>query len=435
MKKFLAIFTLIFCLQVFGATEANNSDNGFIWYQKAKHAFSNRQFSTAIDNFQKALTQGYDEAKLHYAWGAALYRIQKYDKAKMHFQKVIEAPTFTQLAYFNLGLIALKQNHNDQAISWFLKAKDGGYSLKVNILAKEMLRRINNDVTHSQRQKATIIYFLANVGYEDQGYSNSLDQVGDNDQFLELNLYTSTRMFGTDRQGSTANFNAYVLQNRYSQNTEVSVITLQGGYYIKTSQWEVSSNLGITASYLAAGPFTKTLSTDIQLQRMLNTATTFSALLGYDFVKADSAESEYATGNVKKGRIQLEHTSNQGTLYATYKYERHNRNDRLQKNNFYSYSPTRQYITIKYKRLLSKSWRSNAELRYRKSKYASANRIDGAKKLRIEIQHQSTFTVAYLVNRHATVLIGAQYTDNQSTWKRYSYQRNEFTLGIEWLFY
>ncbi|MCI0506257.1 MAG: hypothetical protein L0Z73_09135 [Gammaproteobacteria bacterium] len=404
------------------------------WYQKGKQAFSRKQYSEAIDAFKKAFDHGYDEARLHHAWGAALYQTRQYNEAQQHFLKALKDPAFTQLANLNLGLVALQQNQNDQAISWFLKARDNGDSHKVRILAEEMLHRMNYSAEESLLPEATIVYISMKAGYEDQAYSIALDEVGASDQFLQFNLYASMRILGDEYKGVNANFNVFSLQNRESQDTEVSTMMMQLGYYKKQPLWRVNSNLGVTPSYLAGEPYTTAVSADLQLQYNLVRSMTLGGLLSYESVKAESAEVDYAAGQIVKSRVQLKQNTNRSTYYLTCQYEKHDLHDRTLGSNFYSYSPTRRSIQLQHRYQLRQAWSAITKLRYRRSEYADVNQIDGEIKPRVEDQIEAGFTLSYLLSRHATLLMGILHTDNRSTWEQYTYQRNEYTVGMEWLF-
>ena len=434
LQKVVISHALIVCLCIASIGYTDDTDLALQLYQKGKQALSQKQYSAAIADFKKALAQGYDEARLHHAWGAALYQTRQYDEAQKHFYQALKDPAFTQLAYLNLGLVALKQNQNEQAIAWFLKAKDNGDSRKIRILAEEMLHRMNYRVDESLLPEATIAYFSMKAGYEDQSYSVALDQVGESDQFMQFNLYASTRIFGDEYHGINANFNGFSLQNRKSQNTEVSIMAAQLGYYKKWSRWRVNGNLGITPSYVAGEPYTRAISADFQMRYNLSKSTTLGGLMGYESAKAESVEVDYAAGQMFKSRVQLKHNSDKNTYYITYQYEQHDRHDRTLGSNFYSYSPTRHSVQGQHGYRLAKAWSTKTKLRYRHSEYADANQIDGKIQQRVEDQIQVDFSVGYLINRHTTLLLGMQHTDNQSTLAQYTYQRNEYTLGVEWLF-
>jgi tetratricopeptide (TPR) repeat protein len=436
MKKVIFLLLLVFCPGAITATYAAGADPGLKWYQKGKQALSKKQYSKAIGYFNKASGRGYDNARLHHAWGAALYKTKQYDKARTHFRKALEDPKFSQLACLNLGLVALKQNRNDEAVSWFTRAKEKGDSRKVSLLAGEMLNRMRLDenVNESILPEATVIYLSTRVGYEDKAYSATLDQIGDSDQFLELNLYASTRLAGNSAEGFNINFNGYSLQNRESQDTEVSVATLQLGYYKNQTQWQAKSGLGVTPSYVAGDPYTRAINADVELRYRISAKTSISGLLDYESARAAKPDVDYAAGQGIKGRLRLKHSSETGLFYLTGQYEQYDRHDRIVGGDFYSYSPTRQSIRLKYRYLSNPAWRLETSLRYRRSQYADPNRIGGEVKRRIENQFQAVVTLGYVVSPHATLQLGIEHTDNQSTWDRYTYQRNAYTVGMEWLF-
>ncbi|MGD8572861.1 MAG: hypothetical protein PVH98_10410 [Gammaproteobacteria bacterium] len=434
MFKIAVSLTLIILFAVVANASAAGDETALQWYQRGKQALADNKFVDAIQFFKKAHDKGYDSARLHHAWGAALYQSKNYPEAQKHFEIAGKDPAFTQLAYLNLGLVAIKQDRNDQAIAWFLKARDDGDSRKVRLLAEKMLQRMNYSVEESLLPEQTVIYFSTQAGYEDQSYSTTLDQVGGSDRFMEFNFYAATRLWGDKSRGIDANFNGYSLQNQESTDTEVSVMALRLGYFKQEGSWQISSYLGLTPSYVGGDSYTTTTSADVQLRRDLSAATRVAGLIGYDAVRAASSDVDYAAGHDWQLQLQLKHTAEKGTYYLRYKYEQQDREDRLLGANFYSYSPTRQSLRFKHRYYLSKTWRVNTTLRYRHSEYADSNRINGEVKQRSENQVQASATLGYMISRHATLLTGYEYTDNRSSWDRYTYNRNEYTVGIEWLF-
>ncbi len=433
VRKIIFFYITIFYLSI-ATAYGDNADPAIQWYQKGKKALATKQYSLATENFQKAFNNGYDEARLHHAWGAALYQNGKYEEAELHFEKALGDHEFAQLACLNLGLVALKQNKTDRAISWFLKARDSGDSEKVRVLAEEMLLRMNYRVEELTQQSTTTVYFLMKTGYEDQSYSIALDEVGGSDQFLQLNLYAATRLAGSDYQGFNANLNAFTLQNQKSKNSEVSFAAMQFEYYRKQREWRVNSKLGVTPSYVAGEPYTTSLMADFQLRYRLVKSTILGGLLKYESVKADSAEVDYAAGNVVKTRVQLKHSGHKNLFYIYYQYEMHDLHDRNVGSDFYSYSPTRHLIQWLHRYQLGHAWSIKTRLRYRHSKYSDPNQIGGEVKYRVEDQTQVDLTFGYLVNTRTTLFFGIQHTNNQSSWDQYTYKRNEYVLGIEWLY-
>jgi hypothetical protein len=272
------------------------------------------------------------------------------------------------------------------------------------------------------------------VGYEDKAYSATLDQIGDSDQFLELNLYALTRLSGNSTDGFNVNVNGYSLQNRESQDTEVSVATVQLGYYKNQTQWKLKSDLGVTPSYVAGDPYTRAINADVELRYRISAAMTIGGWLDYESAKAATPEVDYAAGQGIKGRLRLKHSSGTGIFYLTGQYEQYDLHDRVVGSDFYSYSPTRQILHLKYRYLSNPAWRLETSLRYRHSEYADPNRIGGEVKRRIENQFKVAVTLGYIVTPHATLQLGIEHTDNRSNWDRYTYQRNAYTVGMEWLF-
>lgn len=431
LRVFCVLYFLLFAASVAGAQEL---EAGKPWYEKGRLALAEKDFATAITAFKKAFDLHYDNAKLHHAWGAALYQTKQYQEAGVHFRQALKDPAFAQLASLNLGLVALKQNNNEEAVAWFLEARKNGSSTKVAALAGEMLRRISYDREEAALAQASVVYFSIKSGYEDRAYSSALDEVGGSDQFLQLNFYGSKNLSGNANRGVAASINAFSLQNRYSKNTEVSVVSAKLGNYSKQDQWRMDSNIGVAAAYLAGEPYTTSINVDVDLRYNMNKTTTLGGSLAYESALAATDALDYATGDQVKGRIQLKHYSGPGTYFLTCLYEQNDRHDLADGADFYSYSPTRRSIQLQHHYRINDNWMSKLKLRFRHSEYADPHRIGGIVTLRVEDQTLSEIALGYFVSKHTTLLLALQHTDNNSSLDRYDYQRNEMTLGVEWLF-
>ena len=106
-------------------------------YTAAVEYFKKGDYYSAIARFKSAEKKGMASANLYYNLGSAYYKIEQYAASKEYFTRVTAYPDKRALAEFNLGMIAIKQNDKNTALSHFEYAAANSSNKKIVDLSKQ----------------------------------------------------------------------------------------------------------------------------------------------------------------------------------------------------------------------------------------------------------------------------------------------------------
>jgi tetratricopeptide (TPR) repeat protein len=104
--------------------------------------FRDDLYWAALMRYEQARDAGMNSAILSYNTGVAHYKAGQHVRAREYLLKASRSYNFEVLAHYNLGLNALALNNTDEALEWFLKARDQGRSRKIRSLAIRAVDRI-----------------------------------------------------------------------------------------------------------------------------------------------------------------------------------------------------------------------------------------------------------------------------------------------------
>lgn len=118
-----------------------------------------------------------------------------------------------------------------------------------------------------------------------------------------------------------------------------------------------------------------------------------------------------------------------------YELENNNRDDYLSGNNFISYSATRHELALAATQPAGADWRFTLGGDYRLSRYNDADVIAGVSAARREERRwRWSLEAEYHLSRHLDLVAEYHYTNNDSNIVLRSYQRNQYTLGVQGYF-
>jgi hypothetical protein len=169
----MAAVLALACLLAGGAAVAMSAEELF---REGNRLFRDDLYWAALLRYEQAAEAGMDSALLHYNTGVAHYKAGQHIRARESLQKATRSSSLRQLAHYNLGLNAFAAGDNDEALQWFLFARDQGASEEVSALARTAIARIRRgqaeeDPVYQQAvkaQKERDIFdfgYFASVGY------------------------------------------------------------------------------------------------------------------------------------------------------------------------------------------------------------------------------------------------------------------------------
>ena len=403
------------------------------YFEQARQAFKKGDFALAVQEFKKAQQAGMDNAALHYNLGVSYYRLGDYRKAEAAFLRTARFRRMAPVAYYNLGLVKLRQKQNEAAASWFQKTIDTTTDKKLRTLAERMLR--NTQTKHAGWDG----YIYAGIGYDDNVTldNDTLTNVSTRaDNFLELYGSVHRVLSGSRKQGLLLKANAYASYYYWLNN--YNIMEMKGGLY-KTLPLDAWSNeTGVYATYTTLGGHRYLASANLSVtsKRRLSPAYRLRFRLRLHAIEAMQSRYDYLSGSRLDFRTEGRwYRNNGGSLRAYYQLDINNRNDYRAGTVFSSYSPTRHRLRLDYSFSPLSGWLVRAGGEYRLSRYNDAN-VDSSGRIirREDNRKRALLELTHRLNRQADILLEYSYTDNNSTINRYSYRRNMWMGSLQYLF-
>lgn len=115
--------------------------------EKAKKLYNKKEYSSALDTYQKLQTDNPDRADINYNMGNTLYRLERYDEAESAFKKALQSKNKDVLkkSNYNIGNTLYRQNKLEDAIKSYeetLKIDSTDVDAKYNIeFIKKLLQQ------------------------------------------------------------------------------------------------------------------------------------------------------------------------------------------------------------------------------------------------------------------------------------------------------
>ena len=127
------------CLAPAGPTLAMGAQQLF---DDGNRLFRDDLYWAALLRYRQAEETGMDTYLLHYNTGVAHYKASQHIRARESLKKATGSSSLAPLAHFNLGLNAYAFGDPDEAIRWFVLARDQQQNPKVSNYARKAILRI-----------------------------------------------------------------------------------------------------------------------------------------------------------------------------------------------------------------------------------------------------------------------------------------------------
>jgi len=397
---------------VFSITVLATGEDSF---KQGLTAYRSGDYRTAADLFEKARSQGLANVSVYFNLGSSYYRLAEYDRAILMFKQVIRTGKMADVAQFNLGLIARKQNKNILAKKYFSQTILISKNQKLVYLARKNLQEINDRVGV---WRSTV---LAEAGYNDNVSNTATGISGGGDAYATLAAYTHALIQGSREKGWSAHGEFY--NRTYSTIAGYGLGSLSGGVLRNTRL--LGKNVYAGAYYkmqtIDSAPFQNIAGFESGLRNRTTSGASYDYRYRFESINTDAAYN-YLNGTRQQFRVQrLSALGNHSTLIFAYRLEL---NDR-QNSSTASFTNVRHGIRASYYRTTGNdvTWRIAA--RYRVSDYtavAAQDRFDNLIQFSIErrkkIRDNLEWTLQYSLHR------------NDSTDSTYAYTSNIYQVGL-----
>lgn len=428
---------LIFC--AFAISAPSLAQGGRVLFQKGVEAFQDGEFDEAAQTLEKARSSGYDTASLHYNLGVVYFRLERYRQSRSAFRRLLDSGD-ERLARYNLGLVAVASGENSRALQQFAVVYRANPGDKLGRLSRRQLAEIGYDFEQQDEEKRDWYLLSAlSAGYE-ENIARLPDQGGTqlDSGFGEAVLAGGGFLLGDPSGGLRADASVY--SRRYPGEEGVNTAAGQAeiGWSLGAGDGILRSGLGVIW-YRLAGE---------SRERRTRLALRYRTPGCLGLMRLERCQVRLTADEIYPARGLRPY---EGTRYAarlryraywsawrlglTYEAIVNNREDFLASDRFISLSPRRHSLEggLRY-RLLSNLY-SEASLGWRYSRYQNPHifLIKGTIVQGTRKDHRLTYGLSldWSVSKRWSVLLDWQYQDNISTLRRYEYDQQEISTGVE----
>ena len=401
-------------------------------------AFRSEDYVTALHFFEQARSGGLEDKRLYYNLGVTYYKLSRFADAENAFLKVENDPEMAPLASYNLGLVALKQENDNQAEQWFRKALSKSKSDKLAQLSAEQLKKLGYDVPLQRREAYPGFAMIrGSVGYDDnvilQADILASSAAYKGDRFLELFAFGNKQVaqFGD----KVVQIEASLFDVHYSELNSYNLDDLYLGAALENNldQWTLDTGFYQDVIFIGGNGLNRTATLQVMGSRKISDGN--SLRLRYKLSRIDDIDTAYSYLNGWSHQAEVDTTMNVGRqkIRFIYRFEYNDRND-LQAPLFTSYSPTRHTLGVRTIFPFADRLKAVIELRYRYSQYNNASeQSDGSFITRTDKRYRVSAKAIYSLNEHAELTGEYTYTDNHSNLSFEQYTRNQFQLNLSYI--
>jgi opacity protein-like surface antigen len=388
-------------------------------WQAGQDAFAAGDVASALVFFTSARDQGMAGPAVHYNIAVCQYELGDYAAARDTFAMIAERfPKMRGLAEYNVGLAERRLGNLAAAQSHFIAAWYASEDPKVRALAAGQL----NDVER-ETPVATFGMVSFSGGYDDNvALRDSLGlPAGTSGESPFADLYAMLNIPMAAVEGLS--FDGAVYAISYPDADEFNQAEVRAGllYERDAGDWQLRAGLHIVTGTLDGSRFNEELNADFRATWYAAENSSLELRLRYDEIRGTEALFEGIDGSRTRFDVRYRWNRLPHYLVVRASFEDNDRRD-------VSISPNRQRLQANYYYQLDDRWEIEAGAAYRVSDY------DNAVVLRDENLAAAAIGANYEINDDWALGLHYRYSDNDSSDPTFSYERNQFTVGVRYLF-
>jgi tetratricopeptide (TPR) repeat protein len=417
--KLLALCILvIFLLPINAFADAAPTSSPSMTFKTGVTLFQKQDYTNALASFYQAKELGFDKPALMYNIGVCHYKLGHYGEAEEAFIITASNPKMAPIAFYNLALVAMARGNNDKALSLLSKVINSTSDIKLHSLARNAMDHIKE----TQKNKL-FAYGSVGVGYDDNviltAASDSISGSGKEDGFTEFTAFTGGPFLGgTYQNGMQFQAGGYFLKYFDLSSYDTSAINLGTSYRKKISAWRVEGGGNYTFTLLDGEKLEQVPTVDLIAMYTFQTKQSlrFHYQLGYfDMLHPDY---DYLAGWRHWANAAFVLPVNKTKLRFGYTLEVNDRDDSES-------SPTRHQVEANIEYYPTTKLVLYGSAAYRKSSYDMSTTLD-----RSDDQYTCIGRLRFILANRWELNGEYRYTDNQSNYIAYDYQRNLFQLTL-----
>lgn len=277
----------------------------------------------------------------------------------------------------------------------------------------------------------------ATAGNDDNvtlGTDSNILSSNEKDKFLDVLATAGRYLTGNKKDG--IRFSSTLYNREYDTEDNFNFFLIGGGlaYHKKMGDWY--GRFGAKYNYLEFGgdPYETVLSLTAEARRKLTKKSEIRLRYRYSDINPESRRFNNLEGDRHQLRIEgrLKHAGNRYRL--SYEFQTNDREDRSTATTFSSSSPVRHTLRANAKFPINSKWATAFDMRYRESRYKDDNVASGVSLRRNDDRFRAKAELNYKLNKKTDVFVDYTYTDNDSNFSNFDYQRNVVSLGVNYLY-
>jgi len=277
----------------------------------------------------------------------------------------------------------------------------------------------------------------ANIGHDDNvTLADDSNVVASDlkDNFIDI-LGVAGRYLTGDKDNGVR-FTGVLYNREYDTDDNFNFLLVSGGleYHKKLGDWH--GRFGAKYDYLEFGgdPYESIWTLSAEGRHKFTKNTELRLRYRYSDITSESSQFDNLEGDRHRARAEyrIKHGGNRYRL--SYIFETNDRKDRSTTTSFRSSSPVRHTIRANAKIPLNGKWGTEFDVQYRDSRYKDDNVSSGVSTRRNDNRFKAKAELNYQINKKTGVLIDYTYTDNESNISSFDYDRNEVSVGVNYLF-
>jgi len=387
-------------------------------YNEGVEFFKKGDYHSAIAKFESAEKKGMESSALYYNLGSAYFKIENFTVSKKYFTRVTEYPDKRALAEFNLGMIAVRENNKEEALSHFKYAATNSNDKQIVDSAKQKIAGLQGV---AQRWGAL---FVANIGYDDN-ISVTPDNLalGVDDTFYNLYASADFVIHGKRKSGWLVGASYFNIDFSDSDNFDQDFYTIGLRNEHRLSSWDTITHLRYGNSTFGGDDLQSFYKLDVLGAKSLSGYEKIFLQYRYDDFTSKNPDYDYLEGWRQRAQIRYYRNTEKSNQQVYYEGELNSRGDLVFGS--YNYSPTRHTVGGKHTQKFSNKWYLTGDLSYRFSDFPASATVD-----REDTRWTLGALVDYRIDRTLLIKSNVKYIQNDSTVDIYTYDKTVITLGV-----
>jgi tetratricopeptide (TPR) repeat protein len=422
------LYLFLITLHAHAATQAQQ------YFDQAMNAYHRGDYSLALDGFNSAIASGMDAPAAYYNLAVCYYRTGAYAEAEKNFLITARFPAMQAVAYYNLGLVSLKQEDPASAVSWLNKSRAASDDEKLDYLVSAALAEIAGADANSHRTDGDPVpewsgVVFAGIGYDDNVTLDNSDLVLVSRQsaaVAELFANTQGLLSGSQHDGLLFKSSFYADMN--DGHNEINIAELEGGFYLanRVGRWQNEYGLNLGHSTLGGDAYLDKAGLEWSAASRLSGHFRLDTRLRLRYFRSRDVLYDPLEGNSQDIRVAGKWSPDKVQDFKLY-YQLYNndRNDFSTATRYSSYSNTRHRIRAEYKFRFMPSCEIRFATEYRLSNYKGDNvEASGEVIRRQDDRIKLLLGLGYNWSRVIQLGVKYEYTSNDSNIARFDYVSN-----------